>query len=85
MFDFVSLLEKTRERVIYMKRQAAEDSELEGLRTSFQSLDVSGLIHCPYPSNIYPAGGNKLSLDGGRYSSGKPTGLRRLNINICIF
>ena len=37
MFDFVSLLEKTRERVIYMKRQAAEDSELEGLRTSFQS------------------------------------------------
>ncbi|EDR12166.1 uncharacterized protein LACBIDRAFT_192514 [Laccaria bicolor S238N-H82] len=33
MFDFVSLLEKTRERVIYMKRQAAEDSELEGLPT----------------------------------------------------
>jgi hypothetical protein len=38
MFDFVSLLEKTRERVIYMKRQAAEDSELDGLRTSLQSL-----------------------------------------------
>lgn len=30
MFEFVSLLEKTRERAIYMKRQAAEDEE--GLR-----------------------------------------------------
>ncbi|KAF9463067.1 hypothetical protein BDZ94DRAFT_1289985 [Collybia nuda] len=27
MFEFVSLLEKTRERAIYMKRQAAEDDE----------------------------------------------------------
>ena len=48
-------------------------------------LGVSGLIHCPYRSNIYPAGGIKLCLDCGRYTSGKPTGLRRLNINICIF
>lgn len=27
MFEFVSLLEKTRERAIYMKRQAADDEE----------------------------------------------------------
>lgn len=32
MFEFVSLLEKTRERAIYMKRQAASEDE-EGLRT----------------------------------------------------
>ncbi|KAF5364138.1 hypothetical protein D9756_000140 [Leucocoprinus leucothites] len=32
MFEFVSLLEKTRERAIYMKRQAAEEAE-EGLPT----------------------------------------------------
>jgi hypothetical protein len=30
MFEFVSLLEKTRERAIYMRRQMAEDEE--GLR-----------------------------------------------------
>ena len=33
MFEFVSLLEKTRERAIYMKRQAREEEE-EGLRKS---------------------------------------------------
>ncbi|PPQ66174.1 hypothetical protein CVT24_000151 [Panaeolus cyanescens] len=32
MFEFVSLLEKSRERAIYMKRQSAEDAE-EGLPT----------------------------------------------------
>ena len=32
MFEFVSLLEKTRERAIYMRRQMAEDEESEGLR-----------------------------------------------------
>jgi len=32
MFEFVSLLEKTRERAIYMKRQITEDDE--GLRKS---------------------------------------------------
>ncbi|KAJ3535157.1 hypothetical protein NMY22_g6616 [Coprinellus aureogranulatus] len=31
MFEFVSLLEKTRERAIYMRRQMAEDEESEGL------------------------------------------------------
>lgn len=31
MFEFVSLLEKTRERAIYMRRQAADEVE-EGLR-----------------------------------------------------
>lgn len=31
MFEFVSLLEKTRERAIYMKRQAVTEDE-EGLR-----------------------------------------------------
>jgi hypothetical protein len=35
MFEFVSVLEKTRERAIYMKRQAVVEDE-EGLRT-FQS------------------------------------------------
>lgn len=34
MFEFVSLLEKARERAIYMKRQNAEDAE-EGLRKRF--------------------------------------------------
>lgn len=33
MFEFVSLLEKTRERAIYMKRQQAEEED-EGLRES---------------------------------------------------
>lgn len=32
MFEFVALLEKTRERAIYMKRQAEQDSVDEGLR-----------------------------------------------------
>lgn len=32
MFEFVSLLEKTRERAIYMRRQAADEAD-EGLRT----------------------------------------------------
>jgi hypothetical protein len=36
MFEFVSLLEKSRERAIYMKRQIAEDEE--GLRTFTASL-----------------------------------------------
>ncbi|KAG2013060.1 hypothetical protein CC2G_009996 [Coprinopsis cinerea AmutBmut pab1-1] len=31
MFEFVSLLEKTRERAIYMRRQAAEDEAQDGL------------------------------------------------------
>ncbi|KAF8345617.1 hypothetical protein F5887DRAFT_965917 [Amanita rubescens] len=31
MFEFVSLLEKTRERAIYMRRQAQSDEEDEGL------------------------------------------------------
>lgn len=34
MFEFVSLLEKTRERAIYMRRQAQSDEEEEGLRKS---------------------------------------------------
>jgi len=34
MFEFVSLLEKTRERAIYMRRQAQLDEEDEGLRKS---------------------------------------------------
>ncbi|KAJ7585825.1 hypothetical protein C8J56DRAFT_939643 [Mycena floridula] len=33
MFEFVALLEKTRERAIYMKRQAQSDSAEEGLPT----------------------------------------------------
>ncbi|CAA7259342.1 unnamed protein product [Cyclocybe aegerita] len=33
MFEFVSLLEKTRERAIYMKRQMAEEESEEGLPT----------------------------------------------------
>ena len=33
MFEFVSLLEKSRERAIYMKRQITEEDE--GLRTSY--------------------------------------------------
>jgi len=32
MFEFVSLLEKTRERAIYMSRQSADEEELDGLR-----------------------------------------------------
>lgn len=32
MFEFVSLLEKTRERAIYMRRQAAEEEDSEALR-----------------------------------------------------
>jgi hypothetical protein len=35
MFEFVSLLEKSRERAIYMKRQGAEDEE--GLRQHYLS------------------------------------------------
>jgi hypothetical protein len=35
MFEFVSLLEKARERAIYMKRQGAEDEE--GLRQYHRS------------------------------------------------
>jgi WW domain-binding protein 2 len=33
MFEFASLLEKTREKAIYMKKQAAEEDE--GLRKSY--------------------------------------------------
>jgi len=38
MFEFVSLLEKTRERAIYMSRQSADEEELEGLRMLRQTI-----------------------------------------------
>lgn len=41
MFEFVSLLEKSRERAIYMKRQIQEDESEEGLRES------SIVYYCP--------------------------------------
>lgn len=34
LFQFVSVLEKTRERAIYMKRQMQEEEANEGLRAS---------------------------------------------------
>lgn len=40
LFEFVSVLEKTRERAIYMKRSGADEEE--GLRTSL-NRSVSGL------------------------------------------
>ena len=36
LFEFVSVLEKTRERAIYMRRQSADEEE--GLRTSLYRL-----------------------------------------------
>jgi WW domain-binding protein 2 len=39
MFEFVALLEKTRERAIYMKRQAAQAEDEDGLR-AFSHLMV---------------------------------------------
>jgi len=44
IFEFVALLEKTRERAIYMKRQKAEEDE-EGLRACC-SIYVSPLQLC---------------------------------------
>lgn len=44
MFEFVSLLEKTRERAIYMRRQAREEEEEgEGLRKS-KLLSFCGVV-----------------------------------------
>ncbi len=37
MFQFVALLEKTRERAIYMKREAVQDAE-DGPRKCFYFL-----------------------------------------------
>lgn len=45
IFEFAGVLDKTRERIIYMKRQQAEEEE-DGLRTS--PFDV---LSCPvWPS-----------------------------------
>lgn len=44
MFEFASLIEKTRERAIYMRKQMAEDEEAEGLR-AYQII--------PFPQPIF--------------------------------
>lgn len=38
IFEFASLLDKTRERAVYMKRQQADEEE--GLRTFWESLSL---------------------------------------------
>lgn len=46
LFEFVSVLEKTRERVVYMKRQAAMEDD-ENLREySFQTASISLICLC---------------------------------------
>lgn len=56
MFEFVSLLEKSRERAIYMKRQITEEDE--GLRTSACPVIITMmLIFYSESSYIYPACG----------------------------
>ncbi|GLB34221.1 putative female pronucleus assembly protein [Lyophyllum shimeji] len=53
MFEFVSLLEKTRERAIYMKRQAAEDDDLPTYTSpaesssAYQSLSMGAPVDNP--------------------------------------
>lgn len=78
IFEFVALLEKTRERAIYMKRQELQDNE-EGLRTLFSfSWRCRSNVHggC---SDVYFTGGIYWwRFHNGRDSCGKSTRLRCL-------
>ncbi|KAF8076814.1 hypothetical protein FPV67DRAFT_1406817 [Lyophyllum atratum] len=59
MFEFVSLLEKTRERAIYMKRQAAEDEEgLPTYTTPAESSSASSVSLSMGPPVGAPPGYN---------------------------
>lgn len=63
MFEFVSLLEKSRERAIYMKRQGAEDEE--GLRQYHHSIMEYIVLTVPLASYTTPAESSSVTLVGG--------------------
>lgn len=73
MFEFVSLLEKSRERAIYMKRQIAEDEE--GLRTFTLRFPPICVLIFHFRSHIYHARGIEHRLLDWRRPGRKPSKL----------
>lgn len=62
MFEFVSLLEKTRERAIFMKRQAAAEEEDEGLRESENTSNLLLSLTSPLQRHTLPQQNQALFL-----------------------
>lgn len=84
MFEFVSLLEKSRERAIYMRRQIAEDEE--GLREYCWLVANYCRVNLPVSSHVYDACGIKYRIDDRWYSGREPSELRLrvTNVSLCI-
>jgi len=64
MFEFVSLLEKTRERAIYMRRQAQLDEEDEGLRKFMIRSCECRLMAGDIASYTEPEASNSVTMVG---------------------
>jgi len=64
MFEFISLLEKSRERAIYMKRQTADEEE--GLRQYYRAqLANDCLLTYPVAQYTTPAESSTVSMVAG--------------------
>lgn len=67
MFEFVSLLEKARERAIYMKKQPEEDDETLRMLTIYAPMNpfelINGLNIASYSTPA--AGSSTVSIVGG--------------------
>jgi len=80
MFEFVSLLEKTRERWIYMRRRQVEDEDALRMSIALWRKD-SGLI-AVWNSNLHPWWRIVESFYFFENAQRQPTGLQQLKILI---